>query len=471
MDSPDIDLYLDGHLVAHTEPMSRGAKARIIYEPSIEQLYPAETALLSCSLPVGRRSEPAAAQSFLEGLLPEGQALESMAARMRDVSLEISSGSPSTPYDAVRLLGEYGRECAGAIAAVPRGAAAPGEHGTYDPLEPDQVANMMQNLPTKPLGVDVSKDIRLSLAGAQPKLLLALLDDRWHEAVGGAPSTHILKPTVNWGLSSDNECIVMTIARAAGLTTAEVWVEDFDGRRAFVTERYDRAVNSGQVFRIHQEDMCQALKIRPKDKYGVGRLSGAVVGLLRRQSTDPTGDSRKLFRQMAFRSIVGDEDGHCKNYGLVLREGDVSVTPIYDSLTTLVYPELSGTMGTPIGWQTGLTKVDLQALIVEGRAFGFDNQEVLELIESLTDRVRRGIDELDPNLADTRAMEVITEVIRVRIDRLLDGQPMGLPDHRLLLDGVSAASHGTLDQITRRAAVRSSNSATFPHTRRSAGQP
>jgi serine/threonine-protein kinase HipA len=449
VDTPDIDLYLGGHLVAHTEPMARGSKARIVYERSVDQMYPPETSLLSCSIPVGRRSEPAAAQAFLEGLLPEGQALESVAARMRDVSLDISSGSPDTPHDAIRLLGEYGRECAGAVAVVPRGGPAPGDGGPYEPLDTGQVAHRLEGLPTNPLGIDISRDIRMSLAGAQPKLLLALLGGRWHDTLSGAPSTHILKPTVGWGLSSDNECIVMTLARAAGLTTSAVWVEDFDGRRAFVTERFDRVIDGDQVHRLHQEDMCQALKIRPKDKYRIGRLSGAVVGLVRRQSADPTRDSRYLFRQMAFRAIVGDEDGHGKNYGLRLNAGDVSVAPIYDSLSTLVYDELSGTMGAPIGRQTDLAKVDLATLSEEGRAFGFDSREITELVDSVTNGIRQGVENLNPDLADERAMDVITEVIRARIDRLLRGEQMGRPSRRFMLGGVSTTSRqANLDQAT-----------------------
>lgn len=443
----DLDIYLAGRLIAHSEPASRGAKVRIVYEGRVDTDYPAETSLLSCSIPTGSRSEPAAAQSFLEGLLPEGNALQLMAAALPGVSLD--GDSPRHPYDAVNLLGEYGRECAGAVSVVPRGDPAPGSSAEYKPLDADDVAELISGLPSRPLGVDVDRDVRMSLAGAQPKLLLALIGERWQDPIGGAPSTHILKPTGRWVLSSDNECVVMTLARDVGLTRSSVWVESFAGRRALVAQRFDREVDGLQVGRVHQEDLCQAAKVRPKDKYKIGRLSDKGRLLIRDKSSDPTRDVRELFRQMAFRAIVGDEDGHAKNYGFMLSNGAVSLAPMYDSLTTLAYSELTGKMGAPIGRQHYLAKVDIDALVEEGQAFRFGEKEACDIVESLALSIRDGLDNLNPDLADERAMDVVTNIIRTRTQRLLDGKPMGGVESRYLSGPTTTGKHyETLDQAT-----------------------
>ena len=443
----DLDLYLAGRHVAHTEPVSRGAKVRIVFEEWVDAEYPAETVLLSCSMRTGSRSEPAATQAFLEGLLPEGQALQTMAAGLSGVSLD--GDAPRHPYDAVNLLAAYGRECAGAVTAVPRGDPAPGTDAAYEALDEEGAAGLLRGLPTRPLGADLGRDIRMSLAGAQPKLLLALLDGYWHDPVRGAASTHILKPTGRWASSADNECIVMTLARQVGLTQSPVWVESFGELRAFVAARFDRVSDGAHVSRLHQEDLAQATTVRPRDKYQFGPLSGRARLLIRDASTDPARDIRELFRQLTFRAIVGDEDGHAKNYGFMLNDGTVSLAPLYDSLTTLAYGELTGVMGTPVGRQSHLGKVDLEALTDEGRGFRMHETEARAIVESLAVQMVDVVDQLDPDLADPRVMDVITTIIRTRARRLLDGEPMGGVDRRLLLDPRRRVASGTLDQISR----------------------
>lgn len=80
--------------------------------------------------------------------------------------------------------------------------------------------------------------------------------------------------------------------------------------------------------------MCQALGLRPREKYSIGRPSRKMAALLRTVPTAPEVDARKLFAQTVFRTIVGDEDGHGKNYGLIIDNGEVDLAPLYDSLTS-----------------------------------------------------------------------------------------------------------------------------------------
>ena len=441
----DLDLYLADRLVAHTETHARGAKVRIVHESWVEDSYPAETSLLSCSLPVGYRSEPAAAHAFLEGLLPEGRALESMAAGLAGVALD-STGASRGPADTLLLLAEYGRECAGAVTAVPRGAAHSASAASYGDLDDGDVAAMLRALPQRPLGADLDRDIRMSLAGAQPKLLLANIDGRWREPVGGAAATHILKPTGRWQHSSDNECLVMRLARALDLCATDVWVERFGDSRAFVTQRFDRSVVGDEVSRLHQEDLCQALAVRPKDKYHIGRLSARPARLLREKSADPSADAVEMFRQLVFRALVGDEDGHGKNYGLTLTDGSVALSPIYDSMSTVAYSELSGTMGTPIGRQSNLAKVDRADLLDEGRALRIPRPD---LVDDMAQEMRRELTRLDLTSIDPHVAEVVSLLIDERASRLLRGEAMGLPTAKFRLDH-RARRAGNLDRQTGR---------------------
>ncbi|MGQ4598187.1 HipA domain-containing protein [Nocardia sp. R6R-6] len=436
----ELDLWLGGRLVARTISRDRGAKVRIVYEDQVAAEVGSEVPLLSCSLPTPGPSSPAMARAFLEGLLPEGRALETAAAQVRGVRLR--NGAPDAASDTVLLLAAYGRECAGAVVAMPAGSAKP-TGGRYEVVDANGLAGLVTALPEHPLGADLSRDIRMMLAGAQPKLLLARIGDRWCEPVDGAPSTHILKPTGVWPHSARNEALVMTLAREIGLTDRPVWVEDVGGVEVLVAERYDRAIRAGgSIDRLHQEDMCQAVGLRPVDKYHISRPSKRMAKLLRQFTESPRLELERLFRLLAFRVIVGDEDGHGKNYSLLLDDGSVTLAPLYDCLCTLVYPELSGHMATPVGTQVTLAKVDRAALIDEAKAMGMPEAEANASLDDLGGSVRTAIDALGPGLTAGWPSEQMIGLIRTRLDRLESGRPLGAPRAE------GPRSHRTLDQST-----------------------
>lgn len=147
-----------------------------------------EVPLLSCSLPTPGRSGPAMARSFLEGLLPEGRALETMAPLLRGVQLR--GGAPVTHTDTVALLAAYGRECAGAVILVPSDANYRPDQGHYRALDPADLAGILRDFPAHPLGANLDREIRMSLAGAQPKFLLVRFEGGWFEPLEDAASTH-----------------------------------------------------------------------------------------------------------------------------------------------------------------------------------------------------------------------------------------------------------------------------------------
>jgi serine/threonine-protein kinase HipA len=292
------------------------------------------------------------------------------------------------------------------------------------------------------LGSDLSRDIRMSLAGAQPKLLMARIGDQWAEPVGGAPSTHILKPTAAWPDSARNEAMIMNLARSVGLTDRAVWIEDVEDIPVLVAERYDRDVRDGKVVRLHQEDMCQALGLRPVDKYNVGRPSERMARLLRQFTDAPGAELERLFRQIAFRVLVGDEDGHGKNYSLLLNNGTVTLAPMYDSLCTLVYPQLSGKMATQIGTQVSLMKVDRAALLDEAKAMGIPQKDAEARLDEFSGALRTAIDAIEPQLTRGWPSERVAEIVKTRLERLDAGLPLGGGNH-----GKPYGMH-TLDEAT-----------------------
>ena len=81
------------------------------------------------------------------------------------------------------------------------------------------------------------------------------------------------------------------------------WVERMGDTAVLVAERYDRTVTSdGTIERLHQEDMCQAVGLRPKDKYLIGRPSDRMVRVLREFAESPQREIMAIFRQVASRA-------------------------------------------------------------------------------------------------------------------------------------------------------------------------
>src|SRR3546814_4538808 len=70
----------------------------------------------------------------------------------------------------------------------------------------------------------------------------------------------------------------MRTAATLGLRVARSSVEQFGDTRAVVVRRYDRIQSrTGAWSRLHQEDTCQALGVRPSRKYESQGGPGAAV--------------------------------------------------------------------------------------------------------------------------------------------------------------------------------------------------
>jgi serine/threonine-protein kinase HipA len=109
---------------------------------------------------------------------------------------------------------------------------------------------------------------------------------------------------------------------------------------AICVERYDRVKQDGTWLRIHQEDVCQALGVRPEMKYqNEGGPSPQAIGkLIRDYSTESEGDLQVFFLALIFNWFIGGSDAHAKNYSLLLGSNQgVRLAPLYDISSALPY--------------------------------------------------------------------------------------------------------------------------------------
>ena len=120
-------------------------------------------------------------QWYFDNLLPEERLRELIAAEAR----------LGDKGDAFALLEYLGAESAGSLTLLPPGQTPTG-HAALKPLPDEELSRRIADLPKTTLTRNAPK--RMSLAGAQHKMLVVLKGTNLYEPVGATPSTHILKP-------------------------------------------------------------------------------------------------------------------------------------------------------------------------------------------------------------------------------------------------------------------------------------
>jgi serine/threonine-protein kinase HipA len=315
---------------------------------------------LSLSMPLTRSvHDDRPVRAFLWGLLPDSERVLERWAQTYHVS-------PRNPFALLRHVGE---DCAGAAQFVTPervDVILEGEGGVRW-MDEDEVTERLGILRRDPAAWHVHDTGQFSLAGAQAKTALYYDPERsrWGEPWGAVPTTHILKPAVV-GLDDHdlNEHLCLRAAGVLGLPVASSRIVSFGPERVVVVERYDRRrTPNGDVTRIHQEDMCQALGVPPMAKYQneSGPTPEQIIELLRSRSDgEADRDVGRFVDALAFNWIIGGTDAHAKNYSLLLAGPQVRLAALYDIASALVYdgmylPRLK--MAMKIGGEYGVERV------------------------------------------------------------------------------------------------------------------
>ncbi len=320
--------------VAGTLSRLRGGRLRFEYDE--QYLARAGATPLSLSMPIRDSSHTdRVVAPWLWGLLPDNDAVLARWARHFHVSARSPFSFLSTPV---------GEDCAGAVRFVaPEGLdRVLARTGEVAWLTDEDVAERLRELredSTAWLGESFTG--QFSLAGAQAKTALLLKDGRWGDPTGATPTTHILKPAVA-GLDDHdlNEHLCLDAARRAGLLAARSKVARFGDETAVVVTRYDRVLD-GDVQRVHQEDVCQALSVPPARKYQSegGPGVGDVSKLLREVMLPGIAEEAtwRFADALIWNWLLAGTDAHAKNYSLLLAGDQVRLAPLYDIASALPY--------------------------------------------------------------------------------------------------------------------------------------
>ncbi len=269
---------------------------------------------------------------FFENCVPEG-----------GIKAELAQARHIDTADTFNFLREYGRDMAGALSILDKGE--PDTDEEYEDITEALENELSRRDPEVPINLFLLFDANLSLAGGQDKLPVLYRDGRFLLSRKSSPTSHIIKPMHS--LFRDmpyNEHFCMSLAGKIGLPVQGAAVVNIGGTAVYMTERYDRYSKDGHIFRLHQEDFCQALTVPAEHKYQMKGGPGwqALVNVLVDNPFEERMRSLNTLVDAAiFNFIIGNTDAHAKNFSILYdRENrSMSLAPLYDICSVYPYRE------------------------------------------------------------------------------------------------------------------------------------
>lgn len=262
--------------------------------------------------------------------LPEGYLFDLIARRI----------AKHERIDDMRLLAITGRQQIGRLQFLP-----PGEH--WDVPEPQVGLQQLLHEPASRGLFEflVETYFRSGISGVQPKVLMPDADIPPPGRIAFPEADLIVKSgSAEYPWLAQNEFLCMDVARRAGLDVPEFWLSD--DASLLVLRRFDLLPE-----RLGFEDMA-VLMGKPRDAQGNYKYQGSYEAITRViaafSGTSTAANLRAFFASVVLSMLVRNGDAHLKNFGLLYRDpsaGEARLAPIYDVVTTTIYPHYNQRTG------------------------------------------------------------------------------------------------------------------------------
>jgi serine/threonine-protein kinase HipA len=324
-----------------------------------------------------------AVTSFFENLLPEGDERTLLQARHHVATV-------------FGMLSQVGGDTAGSVVILPEGQNP--QPDDYLPVSWENIGTLVNNASAAAPAVVAAADSKVSLSGAQHKLLLLL-------GKGGKPSlplnasisTHILKPDIKRTdlkvfSSAINETLVMKLAHACQLPTAPV--EYLPKVQSCLIERFDRERgDDGKLKRLYQADLCQLLDKPSGVKYenDGGPSFADCYRLVKNRSAVPLTDCHNLVQWLFFNLMVGNNDSHAKNLSMLNTNGKLRLAPFYDLMCTQIYAGLSSKFAFKIGQHFEPGQINRQDVRELADSIGINSRIAFKIALDVAGRIEKNL--------------------------------------------------------------------------------
>ena len=320
------------------------------------------TEQIACTLPITQRDHyhRGGLIPFFEHLGPEGW-LRGRQAR----------AGGTAEQDDFGLLLNFGADCIGAVGILNANGMQLTAHE-----EPD-LTEEAATLPGR------------TLSGVQKKLLAFRSEKGFEPCLKASdPATHIAKfnredlPTLvqNENLSLELAREVLGLAEITKATPAVL--SGIEGL-ALLVERFDRAGDA----KLRLEDFAQILG-KPRGREFDGKYHSSyeeAASVIARFSSRARIDLARYFRLVVFNLVLGNADAHLKNFSLLESDaGELRLSPAYDLLNTLVYPQYDRNIALEIdGAKRAFDALDRPLVERFGAAIDLPTREVTRALDAL----------------------------------------------------------------------------------------
>jgi len=308
-------------------PVGSEMEISLTYESS----WVKEGFAISPHLPLDGSFDHRAVRNYLQNLLPEGKGLE-----------EITSNTTISKNNTFGLIKVIGEETSGALSF--RGENKTVKETNFREVTKKELDDKLTRF--KAVGESITYwdgRTRLSVAGVQDKLNLLELNGKLGFGEGELCSNKIFKfETGKAPFIAVNELFTMLLASEADLEVPHVEIRTYGGVRAFVIDRFDRRIISGEnrMLRRHVIDGCQATNLPPSYKYerqygdegdGIYLRDGvSFPKLFSIETNNSEAYQAQLVRWMTFNILVRNYDAHGKNISFFSGKKGLELTPFYD---------------------------------------------------------------------------------------------------------------------------------------------
>ena len=148
-----------------------------------------------------------------------------------------------------------------------------------------------------------------------------------------------------------------------------------------------------------------------------------MAELLRAAAAAPALELPRLWEALVFNWLIGNCDAHAKNFSLLYDAGAPTLAPLYDLVSTTVYPELTTRLAMRIAGAITIGSVTAEAWEQLAGEVGVRRQFALRTLASLAERVSNAIaDVVGRPEHDDEIVERIAWPIRRRLDAALSSR-------------------------------------------------
>ncbi len=135
-------------------------------------------------------------------------------------------------------------------------------------------------------------------------------------------------------------------------------------------------------------------------------------------------DTIRFLRQIIFCFLVGNGDAHAKNFSVVYRNGKPELSPAYDLLSTVVYPNRAPKLAMKIDTEYNFRWITPGKFVRAGQKAGLTEKVVREQIREVLAKMPRAlekINEKDVVRHPAAVYEKIQSGIKIRMKQLCEG--------------------------------------------------